>query len=106
MVDVFPNPRMVKSLLKTLRLSFRHVDVWPDEIPSEPRRMTFVLAASDRGFDQEVLYSRRGFERRWLRVNQPLLHTGDRLAELPVISDDYVPVERLIAGLLLTREGL
>ncbi len=105
-VDAFPNPRMVKSLLKTLQRSFAQVDVWLDEIPDEPRRMTFVIAASDRAFNDDVLYAQRGFERRWLRINEPLLNSGDRLADLPIFSDDYVPVERLIADLLLTRQGL
>lgn len=105
-VDAFPNPRMVKSLLNTLQLSFAHVDVWLDEIPEQPQRMTFVIAASDKAFDDNVLYSQRGFERRWLRINEPLLNSGDALADLPVFSDDYVPVERMIADLLLTRQGL
>ena len=105
-VDAFPNPRMVKSLMKTLQLSFEQVDVWLDDIPQGPQRMTFVIAASDRAFDGDVFYSQRGFERRWFRINQPLLRSGDTLAELPVFSDDYVPVERLIADLLLTHQGL
>jgi spermidine synthase len=105
-VDAFPNPRMVKSLLKTLRQSFEHVDVWLDEIPSQPQRMTFVIAASDRAFEQDILYSQRGFERSWVRINEPLSRSGDRLADLPLFSDDYVPVERMIADLLLTRQGI
>jgi len=105
-VDAFPNPRMVKSLLKTLQLSFEHVDVWLDEIPSQPQRMTFVIAASDKAFEQDILYSQRGFERSWLRINEPLSRSGDSLADLPLFSDDYVPVERMIADLLLTRKGI
>lgn len=105
-VDAFPNPRMVKSLVKTLQLSFSHVDVWLDEIPSRPQRMTFVIAASEKSFDADVLISQRGFERRWLRINEPLSNSGDALADLPVFSDDFVPVERMIADLLLTRQGL
>ncbi len=105
-VDAFPNPRMVKSLVKTLRLEFDQVDVWLDEIPDQPQRMTFVIAASDRDFETDVLIAQRGFQRRWLRINEPLMNSGDRLAELPVFSDDYVPVERMIADLLLTTQGL
>ena len=105
-VDAFPNPRMVKSLYKTLRLSFEHVDVWLDEIPDQPQRMTFVIAASDREIEDVIFYARRGFERRWFRINQPLLNSGDPLEDLPVFSDDFVPVERMIADLLLTRQGL
>jgi spermidine synthase len=105
-VDVFPNPRMVKSLLKTLSQSFAYVDIWLDEIPQQSQRMTFVIAASDKAFDEDILYSQRGFERRWFRINEPLLRSGDALADLPVFSDDFVPVERMISGLLLTPQGL
>ena len=105
-VDAFPNPRMVKSLVKTLQLEFAQVDIWLDSIPQQPQRMTFVIAASDRRFDEDVILARRGFERRWLRINEPLFRSGDRLADLPVFSDDYVPVERMIADLLLTTQGL
>ncbi len=34
-----------------------------------------------------------------------LFRTGTPLVELPEFSDDYVPVERTIAGLLLRQEG-
>lgn len=68
--------------------------------------MTFVIAASDRAFEGDFFDSERGFERRWLRINEPLLRSGDALADLPVFSDDFVPVERMIADLLLTRQGL
>ena len=105
-VDVFPNPRMVKSLMKTLRGEFSQVDVWLDSIPDRPQRMTFVIAASERRFEADLLIAQRGFERRWIRINEPLLRSGDRLEDLPIFSDDYVPVERMIADLLLTTQGL
>ena len=105
-VDRFPNPRMVKSLVKTLQQHFRHVDVWLDEVPEQAQRMTFVIAASDRHFEADMLQSRRGFDRRWFRITEPLLISGDRLADLPLFTDDYVPVERLMASLLFTGEGL
>ena len=105
-VDAFPNPRMVKSLMKTLQQEFAHVNVWLDEIPEAEQRMTFVLSASNRPVEQDILRARQGFERTWYRVTVPLRNSGTRLAELPVFSDDYVPVERMISTLLLTSEGL
>ena len=104
-VDVFPDPRMVKSLMKTFSQVFTHVDVWLDRIPQQPERMTYVISASDREIVGDVLESTRGFRRSWLRINEPLSRSGTPLAELPVFSDDFVPVERMISNLLLTREG-
>ena len=105
-VDAFPDPRMVKSMLNTLRDVFAHVDVWLETLPSQPSRMTYVISASDVRIDKDILYAQQGFQRRWLRINEPLANTGTPAAELPVFTDDYVPVERMISGLLLGREGL
>jgi spermidine synthase len=105
-VDVFPDPKMVKSLLKTLQQEFDHVDVWLDRIPQQPTRMTYVISASNSRIDTDVLTSVHGFRRQWLRINAPLANSGTRLADLPVFTDDFVPVERMISSLLLTAEGL
>jgi spermidine synthase len=105
-VDAFPNPKMVKSLYKTLRKEFAHVNVWLDRLPQQSQRMTYVISASESEFESDQLIARQGFRRRWLRINEPLLKTGTPLDELPVFTDDFVPVERMISSLLLTREGL
>ncbi len=105
-VDAFPNPRMVKSLMKTLQQEFDYVDVWLDQIPEGEERMTYILSASDRAIEEDVLRASMGLNRSWFRVTVPLLNSGTQLAELPIFTDDYVPVERLISSLLLTAEGL
>jgi spermidine synthase len=105
-VDAFPDPKMVKSLTKTLKAEFDHVDIWVDDIPQRPRRMTYVVSASSREIRDDVLDARRGFERRWYRVNVPLMSVGTPMHELPIFTDDFVPVERMISSLLLTPEGL
>ena len=104
-VDAFPDPKMVKSLMKTLRQEFSHVNVWLDHIPQLPQRMTYVISASEKPIDSDILESRQGFRRHWFRINEPLLKSGTQLAELPVFTDDFVPVERMISDLLLTHEG-
>lgn len=105
-VDAFPDPKMVKSMLKTLQQEFKYVYVWLDQLPQTPMRLTYVLSASDQDLQQEFLNSQRGLKRQWYRINQPMLTVGTPLSELPVFTDDYVPVERMISKLLLTSEGL
>jgi len=105
-VDAFPDPKMVKSLMKTLLLEFKYVDIWVDHLPERQQRMTYVISASNKPIQGDILHASRGFERSWFRINQPLQSTGTPLDELPVFSDDFVPVERMIAKLLLTTEGL
>ncbi|MGW8247861.1 MAG: fused MFS/spermidine synthase [Acidiferrobacterales bacterium] len=104
-VDTFPNPALVKSIMRTLAQDFEHVHVWLDSIPDKPQRMTYVITASDRASQQELVHSSSPFQRRWLRVTEPLLASGTPLEQLPILSDDYVPVERLISSILVTEIG-
>jgi spermidine synthase len=104
-VDALPNPNLVKSLLKTLRSVFQRVDVWMHRLPTAPARVTFVISASEDHVAPEIITAQRGMARRWLRVNEPILNTGLPLQSLPLLTDDYVPVERLMAGLFLTELG-
>ena len=104
-VDAFPDPRLVKSIVKTLATQFRYVDVWLDRIPDAEDRVTYVISAGD-GFSPPVeLESTHGLVRKWLRVTEPLLNTGTPVDDLPVLTDDYVPVERLVSRLLLRATG-
>lgn len=104
--DVYSNPELVKSIWKTLAGEFRYVSVWLDRLPRAPVRQTFVLAASDAAPFPDRITSQRGMRRSWYRINKPLAATGTPLPALPVLTDDYVPVERLIAPLLVGEYGL
>ena len=103
-VDAFPDPRLVRAKTKTLREVFTHVDLWMEGVPGA-ERVTFVLSATNSDRPAEVVQARFGFERTWFRVTEKLMALGKPLDELPVLTDDYAPVERLIAGLLLGERG-
>ena len=105
-VDIFPDPRLVKSLVKTLQSEFSHVDVWLDRIPGDVERVTYILSAHNARPLPELILAQRGFKRQWMRINEPLLASGADLQSLPLLSDDYVPVERLLASLLFSKKGL
>ncbi len=104
-VDVFPDARLAKSLVKTLARVFTHVHVYLHEIPQRPQRVTLVVTASDAYRPAEVVQARSGLRRRWLRITEPLLATGTPLDALPVLRDDYAPVERLLGALLVGAAG-
>jgi len=53
-----------------------------------------------------MIASQRGFERRWLNINTPLQATGTAFDALPNLTDDYVPVEYLLADLLFSSGAL
>jgi len=104
--DVFPDPHLIKSMMKTLRTQFRHVDAWIDRVPTKIARMTFVLSATDLKPPADMNRVTQGIDRTWYRVTEPLLATGVPSSELPELTDDYVPVERLISPLLFGQYGL
>jgi MFS family permease len=103
-VDAFPDPRLVKAVVKTLETEFRHVDVWMEGMP-DANRVTYVLTASDASRLPERVDARASFERTWLRVTEQLSAVGTHPSEIPILTDDYAPVERLIAGLLVGPDG-
>jgi spermidine synthase len=96
-LDAFPDPRLVKSMMKTLAASFAHVHVWMDVVPPDAERMTFVISASNSREPPDVLIARRGLDYRWVRATEPMMKTGTPFDRLPLLTDDFVPVERLVA---------
>ena len=105
-VDAFPNPRLVKSVLKTAQSQFANVQVWIDQIPDEPQRMTYVISAGDTHQPGEILTAELGLRRQWFSINNPLMNSGTALAELPLLTDDFAPVDRLLSSLLFGELGL
>ena len=99
-VDQYPNPALVKSMYKTLGTVFSSVNIWLEKNPDQSHRATYVLAASDRPQMEQELHSRQGLTRIWGNVSGELLAQGTSLGELPVLTDDFVPVERLVASIL------
>jgi hypothetical protein len=103
-VDSFPDPRLVKAIAKTLGTEFRHVDIWMDQVPDTPR-YTFILSASNGPRLPKTVTARRGYQRAWSRMTEDIMAYGTPPSALPLLTDDYAPVERLIAGLLVGKDG-
>lgn len=105
-VDIFPDALLVKSLIKTIQTEFKYVDVWLDQAPEKISRVTYVISAQNSRPMPNMITAQHGFDRRWLQINTPLFATGTSLNTLPVLTDDFVPVERLLSSLLFSQEGL
>lgn len=104
-VDGHPDPRLVKSIVNTLRPVFTRVQVWLDEWPAQPWRATYVISAGGaRGFPERI-QARSGPAREWWDVTETLASTGTPPSALPVLTDDRVPVERLLSSLALSTLG-
>ena len=105
-VDTYPNPLLVKAKIKTLSTMFDDVQVWMDGPPEGQLRVTYVISARNEGPDLPFIYeAQRGLSRLWGQATQGLKAQGTPMAEIPVITDDLAPVERLMAGLFLGDSG-
>ncbi len=105
-VDVFPDARLVKAILKTLKTQFRHVHVWLERPPNVPTRLTYVVSASDRFPAPDLVEARRGEPRIWYRVTAMLDTAGTPLDRIPILSDDFAPVDKLVSTLFTGQAGL
>jgi MFS family permease len=104
-VDAFPDAKLVKAMIKTLRKVFDDVHVWLDEVPEDAARVTYVISAGNGHRPPEIIDAHRGLPRRWLRVTEPVTGAGTAMRELPLLTDDHAPVESLMADLFLTNLG-
>lgn len=104
-VDAYDDPLLVKAIVKTLRRDFEHVHVWLEPAPEPPKRITFVISATDTRPPPAQVTARRGFRRTWRPVTEELLQRGTPLSDLPVLRDDFVPVERLVRALFHEPAG-
>ncbi len=99
-VDAFPDPRLIKAIVKTLRTELAHVDLWMEGVP-EAERVTFVVTATNGEPLPARVDARLGFERSWYRMTEDLMAFGTASEQIPIFTDDYAPVERFIAKLLI-----
>jgi len=95
-------PRFLKALLATLRLDFAAVEAWLDEEEyAEGNRVTYLVVASDRPSPIDRVAAARGIPRVWRRLPEAEW-TPD--PDTPILTDDFTPVDRLMAHILLEPE--
>lgn len=102
-VDATPDPRLVKSIVKTLQTAFPHVQVWLESWTDTQQRHTFVISAGLQRAMPDKVVARHGVKRQWQEVSSVLVTRGTPLEELPVLTDDYSPVESLLSSLLFGK---
>lgn len=105
-VDVPTDPRLLKSMYKTLGAVFRYVDIWTEAGQVDVKRYTYVISARDTAAMPASIASQQGFKRRWQNVTSRIISTGMDMADIPILTDNYAPVERLSADLVLKEYGL
>ena len=96
-VDAARRPAFLLSQVRTLRRAFPVVEVWADaEQMAGGGRVTYLVLSGDRETDRKRLFSQRDPGRFWVRWPTDRLSSAIAAAGVPVLSDDYAPVERLL----------
>ena len=104
-VDSLRAPRFLFAVVKTLQPVFAAVEVWADaDQLASGGRTTFVVAAGDRATPVGRLASPRDGTRRWLRWPGGDLAARIAASGVPVLSDDYAPVDRLLRHVMEESE--
>lgn len=100
------DPRFLLALVRTLALDFPHVEVWVEAAEQPPgRRITYLVLASDRPTEVARITATRGPERVWARLPSGFVMARAEAARVPVLTDDFAPVDRLMSHLILSPEA-
>jgi spermidine synthase len=101
-VDYAKQPLFLLSYVKTLQRSFDYVDVWFEPDPQQQgARTTFIVVGTNRPIEDDYINAETGFERSWWRWPRKQLTSASAARDLPILTDDRAPVDRLMSGLLL-----
>lgn len=110
-VDGAARPLLIASIAATLSLDFEAVGIWVEDLPQDQpapadSRQTYVVVAAHRTMEPSVsLEAVYGIERRWTQQSAARLIAD--LGEEPIIlTDDFAPVDRLIADVLFSPVAL
>ncbi|MCY4273965.1 MAG: fused MFS/spermidine synthase [Gammaproteobacteria bacterium] len=104
-VDQFPNGALIRALLKTLKMSFKHVGVWIERPSDTQDRLTYILSASDQPFKFNEIESKRGVFRVWYNITDFVEDQTQRHNAI-TLTDDYAPIERLISILFTSAKQI
>ncbi|MEM7685762.1 MAG: fused MFS/spermidine synthase, partial [Pseudomonadota bacterium] len=102
-VDALRSPRFMLSLAQTLQARFDHVELWLDRESVQPleARTTWIVLASDTPSGINDHAARSGFGRDWVQVPLDAMIRTIGAENLVFLTDDFAPVDRLLAPVLL-----
>lgn len=101
-IDDGSNPRFMLALAKTLTLDFPAVEVWtPLEEVNPGGRLTFIVIAGNHPTGASRVRASFGIVRSWARIDPAQLDGWAEGNDIPVLTDDFAPVEQLLSKFLL-----
>ena len=103
-IDRGKDPRFMLSMVKTLMEGFPVVEVWVDETAMgavDGASASYVLISGNRPTGPERLEAARGEKRVWVKWAPANLEKRLNGHDLTILTDDFAPVDRLMAGMSL-----
>lgn len=98
-------PAFLYSLVRTLQQDFPAVEVWVDASDAwRLARITSVVIAADAASPFDRLTATRPPARAWTRRPAEELEARISAAGVPILTDDFAPVDRLLVHILLDRD--
>lgn len=98
-------PRFLFAAIRTLQQSFASVEVWVEANElAESERLTYLLVAGARPSPTPEVTASVGLPRRWLRLRDDQVRAKVAASGVPILTDDFAPVDRLLAHVLLSPE--
>jgi spermidine synthase len=100
-IEAGRGPRFLASLVRTLAQDFPAVEVWLDAADARSgERINYVVIAANAATPGDLFHSRRGIRRSWLRLSAAQLDARVDMANAPILTDDFAPVDRLLSHII------
>jgi predicted membrane-bound spermidine synthase len=100
-IETGRGPRFLASLVRTLAQDFAAVEVWLDADDARSvQRINYVVVAAHAPTPGDLLHSQRGIRRSWLRLSAQQLASRADVANAPILTDDFAPVDRLLSHII------
>ena len=93
-VDLLENPKLVLSIVATLRNAFSTIEVW--RLNESGRRTTFVVTGLKRATEYKHLPSSVHADVSFTRLGKEMVARLEAAMTPVVMTDDFAPVDRLI----------
>jgi MFS family permease len=101
-IDQSEEPLFTFALARTMLQDFPHVEIWlDDESRRRGGRVTFVVLGLTEPSPGAMVQVAHPMPRRWLRWPDADLKAQIAAFDPPVLTDDYAPVDRLMANFVL-----
>jgi hypothetical protein len=87
--------------VRTLAQDFAAVEVWLDADDARSiQRINYVVVAAHAPTPSDLFHSQRGIRRSWLRLSAQQLASRADVANAPILTDDFAPVDRLLSHII------